>query len=170
MINNIAASLLAWKNAGSQHLRTHPPAIAADLKAIVTRTAARVIAGLLVFKQSYTTPQTDAIAKTGSLPAPATTLSYAKISEIGLPSPDLQFKVAKKARPTVLKSRVDSRVMVRLELDHFLRHENALLLRMKLRSLLECPELIEDNRWVPSGIVFAAPSLGQALELLLLKI
>ncbi|VCU40055.1 Bgt-20231-5, partial [Blumeria graminis f. sp. tritici] len=52
MTNNIVASLLAWQNAGTQHLRGLPPTIAADLKAIVTRSTARVIAGLSVFEQS----------------------------------------------------------------------------------------------------------------------
>ncbi|VDB90748.1 Bgt-20217 [Blumeria graminis f. sp. tritici] len=52
MTNNIAASLLAWQNAGAQHLCGLPPTIAADFKAIVTRSAARVIAGLPVFEQS----------------------------------------------------------------------------------------------------------------------
>ncbi|CAD6505886.1 BgTH12-06818 [Blumeria graminis f. sp. triticale] len=52
--NDIATSSLAWQNAGAQHLRALPPAIAADLKAIVKRSAARVIAGLPVFEQSTT--------------------------------------------------------------------------------------------------------------------
>ncbi|VDB90890.1 Bgt-20231, partial [Blumeria graminis f. sp. tritici] len=52
MTNDIAASLLAWQNAGAQYLRGLPPTVAAGLKAIVTRSAARVIAGLPVFEQS----------------------------------------------------------------------------------------------------------------------
>ncbi|EPQ67849.1 hypothetical protein BGT96224_Ac30588 [Blumeria graminis f. sp. tritici 96224] len=60
----------------SQRLRTLPLAMAADLKVIVTHSAARVIAGLPVFEESTTTPQRIAIAKTDSQPAPATTLSY----------------------------------------------------------------------------------------------
>ncbi|VDB96364.1 Bgt-20231-4, partial [Blumeria graminis f. sp. tritici] len=52
MTNNIAASLLAWQNARAQHLSSLPPTIVANLKAIVTRSAARVIAGLHVFEQS----------------------------------------------------------------------------------------------------------------------
>ncbi|VCU40552.1 Bgt-20231-3, partial [Blumeria graminis f. sp. tritici] len=52
MTNNIAASLLAWHDAGAQHLNGLPPIVAADLKAIVTRSAVRVIAGLPVFEQS----------------------------------------------------------------------------------------------------------------------
>ncbi|POS82012.1 hypothetical protein EPUL_006154 [Erysiphe pulchra] len=43
--NEYAAALLAWQNAGAPHLRRLPPGIAADLKAVMTRCAARVIAG-----------------------------------------------------------------------------------------------------------------------------
>ena len=48
--NEFATALLAWQNAGSEYLRSLPPTIAADLRAIVTRSAARVIAGLPVFE------------------------------------------------------------------------------------------------------------------------
>ncbi|KAI1001411.1 hypothetical protein K3495_g6790 [Podosphaera aphanis] len=68
--NEYAAALTAWQNAGARHLRSLPPAIAADLRAITTRSAARVIAGLPVFDHP---PQQDPVIKCSQLSAPRPT-------------------------------------------------------------------------------------------------
>ena len=66
MTNDIAALLLAWQNAGAQHLRALLPTIAAGLRAIVTRSAARVIADLPIFEP----PQTAHNLKVSAQPNP----------------------------------------------------------------------------------------------------
>ena len=56
--------------------------------------------------------------------------------------------------------------MVRLASDHSLRHNDALLVRTKPRSLSEHPELIKYTHSLPSGIALVVPSPDQAPELL----
>ncbi|RKF82959.1 hypothetical protein GcM3_018043, partial [Golovinomyces cichoracearum] len=55
--NEYAAALLAWQNAGAQHLRRLPASIAADFKIVMTRCAARVIAGFPVVDELPSKPQ-----------------------------------------------------------------------------------------------------------------
>jgi flagellar hook-length control protein FliK len=84
MTNDIAASLLAWQNAGAQQFRTHPLVITADLEAIMNRSAALVIAGLLVFEQSTTATQHKENAKSDLTTAITKPLSIANVAKIGL--------------------------------------------------------------------------------------
>ena len=166
MTNDIAASLLAWQNAGAQHLRALPPTIAADLKAIVTRSAARVIAGLPVFEQSQAAPNIKVSARLDPLAEPPKATTYANAAKKNLTVPTQPPKTTSRAPPATKKQRPDSRVMIRLAPDHPLRYQDSLLVRTRLRSLLEKPELIKDIRSVPSGIALVAPSPDQTPELM----
>ncbi|CCU74397.1 putative effector protein [Blumeria hordei DH14] len=166
MTNNIAASLLAWQSAGAQHLRGLPPTIAADLKAIVTRSAARVIAGLPVFEQSQTAPNIKVGAQPAPQPEPPASSTYANAAKKNLSVPAHLPKATPRVTSPKKKNRPDSRVMIRLAPDHPLRFQDSLLVRTKLRSFLEKPELIKDIRSVPSGLAPVAPSSDQAPELM----
>ena len=57
--------------------------MAADLKAIVTRSTARVIAVLPVIDKSIATPQANIIGKIDSLPSPKITVSVTGFARIG---------------------------------------------------------------------------------------
>ncbi|KAI0993151.1 hypothetical protein K3495_g15033 [Podosphaera aphanis] len=190
--NEFAAALTAWQNAGASHLKNLPPAIAADLRAITTRSAARVIAGLPVFDEPHTlksSPNQNTAAAIipdpraqdqQSLPnashrslgtqkdrrdtrAPAAAHSYAAAAHRGIHAPSLN-RNANKPPPTTPKS--DARVIVRLPANHPLRSEDPFLVRTKLRRLLSRPELIKDIRIVPTGLALVAPSPSQAHDLL----
>ncbi|KAI0994974.1 hypothetical protein K3495_g13207 [Podosphaera aphanis] len=204
-INELAATLNAWQNAGARYLQSLPPAIAADLQAITIQSAARVLSGLPVFhdapncknsptqntavKFTQSPPNFQASQRKNSLsadaPLPCTvapmnanstsTFSYAKAARLRAPAQAIPAHATvldiRNPRPSSnsrsCSSNADARVIARLPTSHPLRGEDTLLVRTKLRQLLDRPELIKDMRIVPTGLALVAPSQNLVPDLLL---
>ncbi|KAI0993147.1 hypothetical protein K3495_g15037 [Podosphaera aphanis] len=71
------------------------------------------------------------------------------------------------SNPRSCSSNADARVIARLPTSHPFRGEDTLLVRTKLRQLLDRPELIKDVRIVPTGLALVAPSRNLVPDLLL---
>ncbi|POS82679.1 hypothetical protein EPUL_005418 [Erysiphe pulchra] len=183
--NEYAAALLVWQNAGAQHLRHLPANIAADLKAVMTRCAARVIAGFPVLDEllpskpqnknlvnkpaqvpnTLCNQQKESTDKRNRNDHETKSISYARAVTDGITLPDPLIRMSEKI-PNPKSMRPDTIIIVRLTQDHPLRIMDTFLARKKLRSLLPRPELIKDVRIVPSGIALVAPSHADAQVLL----
>ncbi|KAI0994855.1 hypothetical protein K3495_g13327, partial [Podosphaera aphanis] len=177
-INELAATLNAWQNAGARYLQSLPPAIAADLQAITIQSAARVLSGLPVFddapncknsptqntalKFTQSPPNFQAsqrkIPLSADAPLPCT-VAPMNANNIRNPRPS--------SNPRSCSSNADARVIARPPTSRPLRGEDTLLVRTKLRQLLDRPELIKDVRIVPTGLALVAPSQNLVPDLLL---
>ncbi|VDB84459.1 Bgt-20280, partial [Blumeria graminis f. sp. tritici] len=133
-INEYAASLTDWQNAGAKYLKNLPPSIAADLLAITTRSAARVIAGLPVFDEpsfqkntsintASNTSRPDQSAQVEGV-APTVAPSYAVVAHRGNNAPSPTNKTP---APKPSSQKPDARVIIRLPVEHPLRCEDPLL-------------------------------------------